>query len=82
VKGQSGTESSQLHEDWGRDAALWLGRKRGGYRLAELGQLAGGKDDAALGQERFRCDTGSEESDWNQHRSHPWSPSKTCALKK
>jgi hypothetical protein len=39
-----------VHEDWGRDAALGLGRKRGGYRLAELGQLAGGMDCAAVGQ--------------------------------
>jgi len=36
--------------DWGRDAALWLGRRRGRYRLAELGQLAGGMDYAAVGQ--------------------------------
>jgi len=30
--------------------ALWLGRKRGEYTLAELGELAGGMDYAAVGQ--------------------------------
>jgi hypothetical protein len=29
---------------------LWLARKRGRYRLAELGRLAGGVDYAAVGQ--------------------------------
>jgi hypothetical protein len=38
------------HGDWGRDAALWLGRKGGGYRLGELGEWAGGLDYAAVGQ--------------------------------
>ncbi len=50
VKGQSWRQFSQAHGDWGRDAALWLGRLRGGYRLGELGQLAGGMDYAAVGQ--------------------------------
>jgi putative transposase len=50
VKGQSWTEFSRRHGDWGRDAALWLARKRGRYRLAELGRLAGGVDYAAVGQ--------------------------------
>jgi len=31
-----------------RDAALWLARKRGRYRLSELGELAGGIDYAAV----------------------------------
>jgi len=35
--------------DWGRDAALWLGR------LGELGQLAGGLDYAGVGQAVSRC---------------------------
>ena len=30
--------------DWGRDAALWLGRRAGRLRLAQLGKLAGGLD--------------------------------------
>ena len=50
VKGQGWQEFSLRHGDWGRDAALWLGRKRGGYRLGELGELAGGLDYAAVGQ--------------------------------
>ena len=33
-----------------RDAALWLARKRGRYRLSDLGELAGGIDYAAVGQ--------------------------------
>ena len=41
---------SQRHGDWTRDAALWLGRRHGRYTLAELGQLAGGMDYAAVGQ--------------------------------
>ena len=50
AKEQTWGQFCQLHGDWGRDAALWLGRKRGGYTLAELGQLAGGMDYAAVGQ--------------------------------
>ena len=50
VKGQSWEEFSQRYGDWGRDAALWLGRKRGGYSLGKLGELAGGMDYAAVGQ--------------------------------
>ena len=50
AKGESWSQFSQRHGDWGRDAALWLGRRRGRYRLAELGQLAGGMDYAAVGQ--------------------------------
>lgn len=50
AKKQKWDEFSQRHGDWGRDAALWLGRKRGRYSLGELGQLAGGMDYAAVGQ--------------------------------
>ena len=50
AKGQAWEQFGQQHGDWGRDAALWLGRKRGGYRLGELGQWAGGMDYAAVGQ--------------------------------
>ena len=38
------------HGDWGRDAALWLGRRLGRLKLQELGKLAGGLDYAAVGQ--------------------------------
>jgi len=56
VKGQSWEQLIEQHGDWARDAALWLGRKQGGLSLAELGQLAGGLDYAAVGQaiSRFR----------------------------
>jgi hypothetical protein len=50
VKGEKWDEFSQRYGDWGRDAALWLGRRRGRYTLGELGQLAGGMDYAAVGQ--------------------------------
>ena len=50
AKGESWAQFSQRHGDWGRDAALWLGRKRARYHLAELGELAGGLDYAAVGQ--------------------------------
>ena len=49
-KGETWAQFSQRYGDWGRDAALWLGRRRGRYPLAELGQLAGGMDYAAVGQ--------------------------------
>ena len=50
VKGEKWDAFSQRYGDWGRDAALWLGRRRGRYRLGELGELAGGMDYAAVGQ--------------------------------
>jgi hypothetical protein len=50
VKGEKWAQFSQRYGDWGRDAALWLGRKRGRYKLSELGELAGGMDYAAVGQ--------------------------------
>ncbi len=50
VKGERWAQFSVRHGDWGRDAALWLGRKRGRYSLSQRGQLAGGMDYAAVGQ--------------------------------
>jgi hypothetical protein len=50
AKGEKWDVFSQRYGDWGRDAALWLGRKRGRYTLSELGRLAGGLDYAAVGQ--------------------------------
>jgi len=50
TKGEKWEIFSQRYGDWGRDAALWLGRQRGRYTLSELGQLAGGMDYAAVGQ--------------------------------
>ena len=43
-------EFSGRHGDWGRDAALWLGRGAGRLSLAQLGELAGGMAYAAVGQ--------------------------------
>jgi REP element-mobilizing transposase RayT len=54
VKGEYWEKFSQRHKDWGRDAALWLGRRHGRYRLRELGELAGGMDYAAVGQAASR----------------------------
>ncbi len=42
AKGKPWAQFSQTHGDWGRQASLWLGRKRGRYTLPELGHLAGG----------------------------------------
>jgi hypothetical protein len=50
VKGEKWEEFAVRHGDWGRDAALWLARRYGGLRLAELGQKAGGLDYAAVSQ--------------------------------
>ena len=49
-------EFSGRHGDWGRDAALWLGRGAGRLSLAQLGELAGGMDYAAVGQAVSRFD--------------------------
>ena len=50
AKGQAWEEFSNRHGDWGRDGALWLGRRQGRMSLGELGRLAGGMDYAAVGQ--------------------------------
>jgi putative transposase len=50
AKGEPWADFSARHGDWGRDAALWLGRRRGRLTLAQLGQAAGGMDYAAVGQ--------------------------------
>ena len=50
AKGETWDEFSGRHADWGRDAALWLGRRVGRLRLAELGGLAGGLDYANVSQ--------------------------------
>ena len=48
VKGESWNQFSERHGDWGRDAALWLGRCAGRLRLAELGRLVGNLDYAVV----------------------------------
>ena len=50
AKGESWEEFGERYGDWGRDAALWLGRRRGRLRLAELGKLVGGMDYGGGGQ--------------------------------
>jgi hypothetical protein len=50
AKGEKWAEFSARYGDWGRDAALWLGRRQGRLSLAQLGRLAGGMDYAAVGQ--------------------------------
>jgi len=49
-KGECWEKFSSRYGDWGRDAALWLGRRQGRLRLAELGKLAGGMDYGAVSQ--------------------------------
>ena len=44
AKGERWEEFAERRGDWGREAALWLGRRAGRLRLAELGKLAGGLD--------------------------------------
>jgi hypothetical protein len=43
-EGESWTSFANRQGDWGRDAAVWLGRRAGRLRLGELGELAGGLD--------------------------------------
>ena len=50
AKHEDWEQFSRRHGDWGRDAALWLGRRQGRLSLAQLGSLAGGMDYAAVGQ--------------------------------
>jgi REP element-mobilizing transposase RayT len=62
IKGESWNEFAQRHGDWGRDAALWLGRCAGRLRLAELGTLVGNLDYAVVSkavarfEQRMRTD--------------------------
>ena len=44
AKGEKWDEFRDRHKDWGRDAALYLGRQYGGMRLRELAEVAGGID--------------------------------------
>ena len=43
-RGAAWVEFRDQYGDWGRDAALYLGRKRCGLKLRELGELVGGLD--------------------------------------
>ena len=48
AKGEAWDVFARRHGDWGRDAALWLGRRGGRLRLAQVGALAGGLDYATV----------------------------------
>jgi hypothetical protein len=48
VRGEKWADLSGRYGDWGRDAALWFGRRQGRLPLARLGELAGGMDYAAV----------------------------------
>ena len=48
AKGESWADFVDRHGDWGRDAALWLGRRTGRMSLAQLGKAAGGLDYAGV----------------------------------
>ncbi len=50
AKGEQWETFSQRHGDWGREAALWLGRYSGRMRLAELAVLVGGCDYTTVGK--------------------------------
>ena len=62
AKGESWNDFAGRHGDWGRDAALWLGRRAGRLRLAELGRLVGNMDYAVVSkavarlEQRMRTD--------------------------
>ena len=48
VKGEHWEDFRDRYGDWGRDLVLFLGRRRGGHKLRELGQAAGGMDYMAV----------------------------------
>jgi len=48
VKGEKWPTFVDRYKDWGRDLALYLGRKQCGLKLAELGALVGGIDYATV----------------------------------
>jgi putative transposase len=49
AKGESWAQFRDRHGDWGRDVALWVGRRLGRLKLRELAQLAGGLDYTTAG---------------------------------
>jgi len=48
VRGERWDDFSMRYGDWGRDAALWFGRRQGRLALAVLGELAGKMDYSAV----------------------------------
>jgi REP-associated tyrosine transposase len=53
-KGESWKAFRDRQGDWGRDVALYLGRRRGGMRLRELAEAAGGIDYSCVQVAVFR----------------------------
>ena len=49
VKGEPWAQFRDRHGDWGRDVALWVGRRLGRLTLRELAELAGGVDYTTAG---------------------------------
>lgn len=48
LKGERWEDFRDRHGDWGRDLALWLGRRHCGLKLAQLGRAVGGIDYATV----------------------------------
>ena len=48
MRGEKWEAFRDRHGDWGREAALYLGRTQSGLRLRELGVAVGGADYAAV----------------------------------
>jgi hypothetical protein len=48
AKGERWSRFAERHGDWGRHAALWLGRRTARFPLAELGKSTGGLDCAVV----------------------------------
>jgi len=47
VKKKKREDFGNRYGDWGRDLALYIGRRDGGMKLKELGEKAGGMDDSS-----------------------------------
>ena len=54
AKGEDWSGFAHRQGDWGRDAALWLGRRVARLPLLELGKLAGGMDYAVVSRASAR----------------------------
>ena len=50
VKGERWSDFVDRYGDWGRELAFWLGRRRCGMTLQELGAQAGGVDYSAVSE--------------------------------
>ena len=56
AKGEAWESFRDRHGDWGRDAALWLGRRVGRMTLGQLAERIGGVDYTAAGAAASRFD--------------------------